>query len=72
MVCGDAHLKLEYIRLGWNALKELGALPASADLNQSVALELYLASAIAWKRGLNPARHDNNSAFGDPLLNGLP
>ena len=52
VVCGDACLRFEYIRFGWNLLRELGVLPSSANLDQAVALQFYLADAIAMKRGL--------------------
>lgn len=60
VVCGDVHLKLEYIRRGWDVLRKLGVLPASVNVDQAIALQFYLADAIALKRGVNPARHDNN------------
>ncbi|KAK3360491.1 heterokaryon incompatibility protein-domain-containing protein [Lasiosphaeria hispida] len=83
VVCGGAHLTLEYIRLGWNVLRELDVLPASANLDQAVALQFYLADAIALKRGLavkrglNPPRlyanlnTEKDSDFDKPLLKDL-
>lgn len=60
VVCGDVHLKLEYIRRGWDVLRKLGVLPQSVNVDQAIALQFYLADAIALKRGVNPARHVNN------------
>lgn len=71
LVCGNTHLKLEYIRLGWDILRELGVLPVSVNLDQAVALQFYLADTIALKRGLNPARHAYDSDFGEWYLTDL-
>ncbi|KAK0671531.1 heterokaryon incompatibility protein-domain-containing protein [Cercophora samala] len=59
VVCGDAHLSLYSLRIGWHVLKELGVLPASASIDHAVSLQFYLADAIALKRGVevHQARH---------------
>ncbi|KAH7008941.1 heterokaryon incompatibility protein-domain-containing protein [Ilyonectria destructans] len=71
VVCGDVHLKLEYIRRGWDVLRKLGVLPASVNVDQAIALQFYLADAIALKRGVNPTRHDNDLGFGESRLKGI-
>lgn len=76
MVCGSSRLPLRYIRVGWNVLRELDILPASALHDQPVALQFYLADAIALKRGLavpvseRPQGRPGSSGldFGKPLL----
>ncbi|KAK3987179.1 heterokaryon incompatibility protein-domain-containing protein, partial [Cladorrhinum sp. PSN332] len=54
VVCGDQHLKLDAIRVGLDVLRELHVLPGSANIDQAVALQFYLADAIALKRGRAP------------------
>lgn len=79
MVCGSRRLPLRYIRVGWNVLRELDILPASSLHDQPVALQFYLADAIALKRGLaapvseRPQGRVGNSGldFSKPLLTDL-
>lgn len=76
VVCGSRRLPLKYIRVGWNVLRELDILPASALHDQPVALQFYLADAIALKRGLVAAGSERRGGlignsqldFGKPLL----
>lgn len=76
VVCGSRRLPLKYIRVGWDVLRELDILPASALHDQPVALQFYLADAIALKRGLaapvpeRPQGRLGNPGldFGKPLL----
>lgn len=73
VVCGDASLRLEYIRFGWNLLRDLGVLPSSASLDQAVALQFYLADAIAMKRGLVVGSEHRKEQVGDVHLDlGMP
>lgn len=79
MVCGSRRLPLRYIRVGWNVLRELDILPASSLHDQPVALQFYLADAIALKRDLAAPASDRpqgrlgNSGldFSKPLLTDL-
>ncbi|KAK4221575.1 heterokaryon incompatibility protein-domain-containing protein [Podospora fimiseda] len=54
VVCGNEHLKLDSIRRGLDLLRKLNVLPVSAGIDQAVALQFYLADAIALKRGKAP------------------
>lgn len=52
VICGDTCLSLYSLRMGWDVLKKLKVLPASASVDQAVSLQFYLADAIALKRGV--------------------
>ncbi|RYP91872.1 hypothetical protein DL770_001994 [Monosporascus sp. CRB-9-2] len=65
VVCGWTQLKFEHLRFGWGILRKLGVLPMSANLDQAVALQFYLADAITLKRNLPPAEYPD---IGRPLL----
>ena len=43
LLCGDSSIPFEYIRAGWQVLAKIGLLAGSVDLDQSVALQFYLA-----------------------------
>ncbi|KAK1830705.1 heterokaryon incompatibility protein-domain-containing protein [Podospora conica] len=68
MICGSRRIRLEYIRVGWNLLRELQVLPTSTLHDQPVALQFYLADAIALKRGLVPDLSNRYELVGDLYL----
>ncbi|KAK4098577.1 hypothetical protein N658DRAFT_488294 [Parathielavia hyrcaniae] len=68
VVCGTTELPFEFLRFGWGILRKLGVPPPSANLDQVVALQFYLADAIALKRRLVPGGFPD---FGEPLLTDL-
>ncbi|KAK0649138.1 hypothetical protein B0T16DRAFT_456578 [Cercophora newfieldiana] len=51
LLCDDSGFSFSYIRVGWQVLAGLGVLLVLVDLDQAVALQFYLADALALKRG---------------------
>lgn len=61
VVCGAGTMDFENIRLGWESLSDCGLLPMAINLDQAVALQFYLADALALKRnGATAQRQDHN------------
>lgn len=61
VVCGASTMDFENIRLAWETLSDCGLLPMAINLDQAVALQFYLADAIALKRnGATAQRQDHN------------
>jgi hypothetical protein len=68
LVCGDSTISLEYLRISWYALETVGLLPSLVNLDQAVALQFYLAEALALKRN---SQRNELAEFGPPLLTDL-
>jgi len=68
LVCGNTEMPFENLRLAWDFLKYHGLLPIAASLDQAVALQFYLADAIALKRGRG---QESTSMFSQPLITDL-
>ena len=66
--CGDSQIELDLIRFGWDVVRELGLLPMSVNLDQSVALQFYLVDAISLKRTGSLPDH---WTYGKPLISEL-
>lgn len=57
VVCGTSTMDFKDIRLGWETLSDCGLLPMAINLDQAVALQFYLADALALKRNGATAQH---------------
>jgi Heterokaryon incompatibility protein (HET) len=68
MLCGTTEMPFENLRFGWNVLKALGLLPTAVNLDQAVALQFYIADAIALKRNEGETSW---TAFSTPLITDL-
>ena len=69
LLCGDSPLiRFECIRAGWQILAKTGFLAGSVNLDQSVALQFYLADALALKRSTSKT---GVRQLGPPLLTDL-
>jgi hypothetical protein len=68
MLCGTTKLPFEYLRFGWDVLRDLGVLPTAVNLDQAVALQFYIADALDLKR--TEGRIATN-AFRAPLITDL-
>lgn len=69
LLCGDSSIPFEYIRAGWQVLAKIGLLAGSVDLDQSVALQFYLADALALKRNYSSTTRIRR--LGRPLITDL-
>jgi hypothetical protein len=67
LLCGEEYIPLEYVRVGWQVLANCGVLAGAVHLDQSVALQFYLADALALKRNLT--KEINH--LGKPLITDL-
>lgn len=65
VVCGKDTMDFENIRIGWETLSDYGLLPMAINLDQAVALQFYLADALALKRNGATAqdRHQHRLAL---------
>lgn len=61
-------MSFENLRFGWDFLKDLGLLPRSVNLDQAVALQFYIADAIALKRNQG---QNASTPFSTPLITNL-
>ena len=61
-------MSFENLRFGWDVLKDLGLLPRSVNLDQAVALQFYIADAIALKRNQG---QNASTPFSTPLITNL-
>jgi len=68
MLCGTTEMSFENLRFGWDVLKDLGLLPRSVNLDQAVALQFYIADAIALKRNQG---QNASTPFSTPLITNL-
>ncbi|KAI9148168.1 Heterokaryon incompatibility protein [Paramyrothecium foliicola] len=68
ILCGPTEMPFEHLRFGWDVLKVLGILPTAVNLDQSVALQFYIADALALKR--NEVRVASTE-FDAPLITDL-
>jgi hypothetical protein len=68
MLCGTTEMPFENLRFGWDVLKDLGLLPRSVNLDQAVALQFYIADAIALKRNQG---QNASMPFSTPLITDL-
>jgi hypothetical protein len=68
MLCGTTEMSFENLRFGWGVLKDLGLLPRSVNLDQAVALQFYIADAIALKRNQG---QNASTPFRTPLITNL-
>lgn len=69
LLCGDSSIPFEYVRAGWQVLPKIGLLASSVNLDQSVALQFYLADALALKR--NSSSTIDIRRRGQPLITDL-
>jgi hypothetical protein len=69
LLCGDSSIRFEYIRACWQILAKMGWLTDSGSLDQSVALQFYLADALALKR--NSSLTIGVRQLGRPLITDL-
>jgi hypothetical protein len=70
LLCGDSSsIRFECIRAGWQILAKTGFLAGSVNLDQSVALQFYLADALALKR--STSSKTGVRRLGPPLLTDL-
>jgi hypothetical protein len=69
LLCGDSSTPFEYIRAGWQVLPKIGLLAGSVNLDQSVALQFYLADTLALKR--NYSSTTDIRRLGRPLITDL-
>jgi hypothetical protein len=69
LLCGDSSIRFECVRAGWQILAKTGFLAGSVNLDQSVALQFYLADALAMKR--NYSSTTGILRLGQPLITDL-
>jgi hypothetical protein len=68
LLCGNSSLPFEYIRLGWQIMANKHLIAELSNLDKAVALQFYLADALALKRNYPAA---NIRKTGAPLITDL-
>jgi hypothetical protein len=68
LICGNCSLPFEYIRLVWQLLTNKDLISQLSNLDRAVALQFYLADALALKRDYPAA---NTRKTGVPLITDL-
>jgi hypothetical protein len=69
LLCGDFPIPFDRTRASWQVLAKIGLLPGSVHLDQCIALQFYLADALALKR--KDSSTANNRSLGQPLITDL-